>query len=405
MARILWLNWSGGGNLPPSLGIARVLSERGHDVAFAGRPERVPRGDAAGLQAIELTQAYAQVDRYPQAHPLTRAACYLTSPAVAAEVRSVIDAEAPDLMLIDGMFPAALAEALTYECPSVVVSHTFCFRMLDRWRGTFATLNGMRTDAGFGPLPGLEELWLGHDRILVTTLGQFDTAPVAGWDIVRHVGPVLEDEKVAVPAALPWPADDATPLVLASFSTGFEQRSVQKLQRTLDAFRGLPVHVVATTGGIVGPGELVPPRNAVVLSYAAHDPILRRAALAVTHGGHGTAMRSLRHGVPMILIPGLAHDQAPIGAMMEEWGTGIALPGDAEADAIRTAAERILSTPSYRANAQQRAEALAGIDGASNAANEIEALLEAVASGVPAGMPREQPAISRTRDAISSGRG
>jgi hypothetical protein len=35
MARILWLNWSGGGNLPPSLGIARVLTERGHELAFA----------------------------------------------------------------------------------------------------------------------------------------------------------------------------------------------------------------------------------------------------------------------------------------------------------------------------------------------------------------------------------
>jgi hypothetical protein len=36
MAEILWLNWSGGGNLPPSLGIARVLTERGHRVSFAG---------------------------------------------------------------------------------------------------------------------------------------------------------------------------------------------------------------------------------------------------------------------------------------------------------------------------------------------------------------------------------
>jgi UDP:flavonoid glycosyltransferase YjiC (YdhE family) len=66
MARILWLNWSGGGNLPPSLGIARVLTERGHELAFAGRPEMVPRVKTAGFRAIEITQAYAQVDRYPQ---------------------------------------------------------------------------------------------------------------------------------------------------------------------------------------------------------------------------------------------------------------------------------------------------------------------------------------------------
>ena len=87
MARILWLNWSGGGNLPPSLGIARVLTERGHAVAFAGRPEMVPRVKTAGFRAIEITQAYAQVDRYPQGSFLTRAACYLTSPAVEEQVR------------------------------------------------------------------------------------------------------------------------------------------------------------------------------------------------------------------------------------------------------------------------------------------------------------------------------
>src|SRR5882757_2352538 len=86
MANMLWLNWSGGGNLPPSLGIARVLTERGHHVTFAGRPEMVPRVKAAGFRAIEITQAYAQVDRYPQGLPLTRPACYLTSPAVEEEV-------------------------------------------------------------------------------------------------------------------------------------------------------------------------------------------------------------------------------------------------------------------------------------------------------------------------------
>src|SRR6185312_15388358 len=131
MARVLWLNWSGGGNLPPSLGIARVLTEHGHTVAFAGRPEMVPRVEAAGFRAIELTQAYAQVDRYPQGSFLTRLACYLTSPAVVA-----------------AMFPAALAEARSFGCPVAVACHTFVFRQLDMWRQMTARLDGMRQHAG-----------------------------------------------------------------------------------------------------------------------------------------------------------------------------------------------------------------------------------------------------------------
>jgi MGT family glycosyltransferase len=166
--------------------------------------------------------------------------------------------------------------------------------------------------------------------------------------------------------------------VLVSFSTGFEQRSVDKLQHALDALGGLDVHVVATAGGIVDPAELRVPANAIALNYAAHDPIMRRASLIVTHGGHGTAMRALRHGVPMVVIPGLAGDQPFVAAAVQEWGSGLALPGDADAGAMAEAARTVLSTSSYRLNARRRAETLAGVDGAANAANEVESLMGAV---------------------------
>jgi UDP:flavonoid glycosyltransferase YjiC (YdhE family) len=79
MAGILWLNWSGGGNLPPSLGIARVLTGRGHSVAFAGRPEMVARVERADFRAIELTRAYEQAAAYPDKW-LPRAATFSLRP-------------------------------------------------------------------------------------------------------------------------------------------------------------------------------------------------------------------------------------------------------------------------------------------------------------------------------------
>jgi UDP:flavonoid glycosyltransferase YjiC (YdhE family) len=375
MARILWLNWSGGGNLPPSLGVARVLTERGHTVAFAGRPEMVPRVKTAGFRAIEITDAYAQVERYPQGHFMTRAACYLTSPAVEAQVRAIVTAEAPDVVLIDAMFPAALAQARDFVQPTAVFVHTFVFRQLDMWRKFFGIFDGMRAQAGFGSLPQVDELWRANEKIISTSLAAFDAPPQPGWEMVRHVGPALEDEKFAVPTPLPWPESDPTPLVMVSFSTGFEQRNVDKVQRALDALADEAVHVVATTGGIVAPNEVATPANAVVLNYAAHDPMMRRAAAVVTHGGHGTAMRALRHGVPMVVIPGPAGDQPYVAAAVQEWGAGLALPSDASVEAIRQAAQRILATPSYAEGARRRASMLAGIDGAASAADEIEALL------------------------------
>jgi len=377
MPRILWLNWSGGGNLPPSLGVARVLKERGHEVAFAGRPEMVPRVKTAGFRAIEITEAYAQVERYPQGHFMTRAACYLTAPAVEAQIRAIVTTEAPDIVLIDAMFPAALAQARDFVQPTAVFVHTFVFRQLDMWRKFFGIFDNMRQQAGFGSLPQVDELWRANDKIISTSLAAFDAPPQPGWEMVRHAGPALEDEKFAVPTPLPWSENDPTPVVMVSFSTGFEQRNVDKVQRALDALANESVHVVATTGGIVAPNEVASPPNAVVLNYAAHDPIMRRAAMVVTHGGHGTAMRALRHGVPMAVIPGPAGDQPYVAAAVQEWGAGLALASDASVEAIRDAAQRILGTPSYREHARHRAGMLAAIDGATNAADEVEALLSA----------------------------
>src|SRR5579884_2166237 len=118
MAKMIWLNWSGGGNLPPSLGIARVLTERGHDVSFAGRPEMVPRVQRAGFRAIELTRAYEQVNRYPNKW-LPKAASFLTSPAVAEQIRALLIAENPELVVIDQMFPVALMETARFGRPTV----------------------------------------------------------------------------------------------------------------------------------------------------------------------------------------------------------------------------------------------------------------------------------------------
>jgi UDP:flavonoid glycosyltransferase YjiC (YdhE family) len=128
MAKMMWLNWSGGGNLPPSLGIARVLTKRGHDVSFAGRPEMVPRVERAGFRAIELTRAYEQADRYLQNKWLPRAASFLTSPAVAEQIRELLAAEDPDVVIVDQMFPVALLEARQFGKPSAAICHTSVWR-------------------------------------------------------------------------------------------------------------------------------------------------------------------------------------------------------------------------------------------------------------------------------------
>jgi UDP:flavonoid glycosyltransferase YjiC (YdhE family) len=377
MADMLWLNWSGGGNLPPSLGIARVLSERGHAVAFAGRPEMVPRVERAGFRAIELTRAYEQAARYPNKW-LPKAASYLTSPAVAEQIRELLAAENPDIVIIDQMFPVALLEAARFDRPSVAVCHTCVWRGLEMWRKVFAMFAGLRAEAGFDPIPAdLESLWMAQDKMIVTTLRALDDAPgeLGQSHKLRHVGPSLERERHGMRVALPWRDDDPTPLVLVSFSTMPEQGSVTKFQNAIDALAQLPVHGVVTVGDSVDPDALRPAANVVVFATADHDDLMHRAALVVTHGGHGTFMRALAHGLPMVVVPGFASDQPVNGAAAAAWGVACTLPGDATAAMVRDAVRDVLAAPSYRDAARAISRQLAGVDGAANAADEIEDML------------------------------
>jgi len=377
---MIWLNWSGGGNLPPSLGIARVLTERGHEIAFAGRPEMVSRVERAGFRAIELSRAYEQADRYPPNKWLPKAASFLTSPAVATQIRELLPAEHPDLVIVDQMFPIALLEAARFGRPSVAMCHTSVWRCLAMWRKFFAMLVGLRTEAGFEPIPSeLESLWMVQDLMISTTLKSLDEMPgvLGSAHKLRHVGPVLERERHGIRVALPWPEDPSIPLVLVSFSTAPEQGSVKKFQNAIEALSRLGVRGVVTVGDSIDPAALQPSDNVAVFATADHDDLMARADLVVTHGGHGTFMRALKNGLPMVVIPGLGGDQPVNAAAAEAWGIGRALPGDATSEMMCAAIEESLGSRSQRERAVELSAELRGVDGAANAADAIEALWRA----------------------------
>jgi UDP:flavonoid glycosyltransferase YjiC (YdhE family) len=379
MSDIVWACWDGGGNLTPSLGIANALGKRGHTVRFYGRPEMVPRAAAAGVTANAFSHARSDLERF-SFHPLPTVFGYTGSPAVATELLGIIDASAPDLVVIDAMFAAVLDVAPQFATPTAVMLHTFCYQIIGSWRANFDMQSQSRQRAGFGTLPSLDELWGGRDLLHVNTLAAFDGEPAVDWANVVHGAPVLASERRAVPAALPWADEDPTPVVLVSFSTVPEQRDPAMLQRALDALASLPVHAVATTGGIVEPAELSVPGNAWVTSFADHEPLLERAAVMVGHGGHGTTMRALRHGVPIVGIPAKATDQAPNTQLIEAWGAGVALPPDTGEPAIRAAVQQLLSDDRFAAQARRRSRAFGSRDGADLAADSIETLLASAAT-------------------------
>jgi hypothetical protein len=146
-----------------------------------------PRLKTAGLRAIEIAAAYAGRSLIAGAFPDTgRLLSHVAGGRGAGACHR--RREAPDVVLIDAMFPTALAQAGHFDCPSIVFVHTFVFHQLDMGRKMIGTLDGMRRQAGFPGLPTLDEQWRRRERIISTSLAAFDAAPQPGWEMMRHAG-------------------------------------------------------------------------------------------------------------------------------------------------------------------------------------------------------------------------
>ncbi len=76
------------------------------------------------------------------------------------------------------------------------------------------------------------------------------------------------------------------------------------------------------------------------------------ASAVLTHAGHGTVIRALASGVPLICIP-IGRDQPGNAARVVYRKAGLRLKQNANATDIRKAIEKIINDNSYRENAQR----------------------------------------------------
>ena len=162
------------------------------------------------------------------------------------------------------------------------------------------------------------------------------------------------------------------PLVLVGLSSTFQDH-VATLQRIVDALATLPVRGVVTTGPAVEPGSVSPANNVTVVSSAPHRAVLEHAALAVTHGGHGTVVKALAAGVPVVVLPH-GRDQADNAVRVTSRGSGVRLKRTASVDAIAAAVRRVLDDPAYAEAAAHLGEAIRHDALASTVISELESV-------------------------------
>jgi UDP:flavonoid glycosyltransferase YjiC (YdhE family) len=137
-------------------------------------------------------------------------------------------------------------------------------------------------------------------RVLVMTSPSFDFSAPQLPANVRYVGPQLDDPDWAVEAE--WSRPGSQPLVLVDLSSVYQDQT-ELLRSIAQGLGRWPVSVVLTTGTAVEPCQIPAPPNVRVLRAAPHQRVLTEASVVVTHAGHGTVMKALAAGVPMVCIP------------------------------------------------------------------------------------------------------
>jgi MGT family glycosyltransferase len=234
-----------------------------------------------------------------------------------------------------------------------------------------ALLNAARAELGLAPIrrPYGEISSYGHPvsegLAMVATFPQLEYP--RRWPPHIHVtGPMLFER----PHPGVEPPGGEEPLVLVAASTLQDPEAL--LRTSIEALAEEPVRVLATTSRRGEPwyGEI--PENAVVVDWVSYGQVMPRASMVVCAGGHGTVVRALSDGVPVLVSPSVA-DQAVNGARVTWTGAGLMLPRRLLGPStLRWAVRRVLTEQRFAASASAIAAWSRENDGAERGAYLVE---------------------------------
>jgi MGT family glycosyltransferase len=173
---------------------------------------------------------------------------------------------------------------------------------------------------------------------------------------VRYVGPLLDMPQWAKPWTAPWSGRSTRKRLLVSLSTSFQDQA-PLLRRIISAIGTMDLDAVVTTGPAMANENFQAPANVSIVHSAPHDAVMKEVSLVVTHGGHGTVVRSLLNGVPLLVVP-MGRDQADNAARVAARGAGLSLTDDASEPDIAAAVGRLLTEQHFQAAARRLGEAM-----------------------------------------------
>lgn len=405
MTKVLAYTSPSRGHLFPVVPILRELQARGHEVGVRTMGCHVDDLRALGLKAEPLARDVEAVpidDWQAQSpHEAQERAMHgfaRRAPLDAADLRSALATECPDVLLIDIMAFGALAEAeasrlvwaswLPYpawlrgpgippygpglpplDSPEGRARDEAVARIVEGiGQHLTAAVNAGRLVAGLDPLVEPDDVLLRPPLLLSMTAEPFEYVRASWPPSFRLIGPCSWEPPAPVPA---WLTDDHRPFVLVSTSTEFQDDG-RLVSTALEALSNRDDLLVVATVPAGDPGAYVCPANGRVERFVSHAAVLDRAIATVCHAGMGITQKALAAGVPVCAVP-FGRDQLEVARRVDVSGSGVRLPAtDLTPERLRVAVEQTISCCP---GAQRIAEAFSAAGGASAAAIAIEQLL------------------------------
>ena len=234
-------------------------------------------------------------------------------------------------------------------------------------------LNGTRAQLGLPPLTHVHG-GISRELALVATLPQLEYP--RGWPPWAHViGPLMWEPPAR---EVPIPSGSG-PLVLVAPSTAHDPEH-RLLRASLAGLAELPVRVLATYNGRLPRRPLRVPANAMVVEWLSYSRTMPRCDVVVCHAGHGTLVRALTSGVPVLACPAVG-DMSENAARLDWAGAGVRIPPRLLGPrSVRLGVQRILADGAIGARAQEMARWAAGHDSGRAAAELLEGMLPSPAA-------------------------
>lgn len=375
----------GGGNIQAILHVVKKLKLKGHEVFILSEPWFKNLAEVHGATFIPFKEFFTKTNRTDDIMQDWKNknnafnVIFKSSEIVVQESIEVIKENNIHVLIADLLTPAALIAAEVMKIPGVLLFHTPEYlpglnrppgglgllpgnSMFSRVRNHLLKrvfniifdrylklMNSVRAKYNLKKLKHTSDLLHNADLRIIQTSKAFDFPIIPAPANVRYTGAVLDDPDWVEPWQNPWPLNDQRPLVIVSLSSTFQNQK-QVIENCIEALGTLPVRALVTLGPAMENEIFQTPENVKIVKSASHAQIFPHASCIITHAGHGTVVRALTNGVPLICLP-MGRDQNDNAAKVVYRGAGIKLSPKASPQKIGNAVLKILSDAAYKENA------------------------------------------------------